>query len=464
MTIKVGESEKLILKTIIDGGEGSSRILLRISKPMDFFSFTDSVVIFETAKELRKTSQILNLDTISANCQVSYDTINEIARAYPALPLENVGPTLESLKRYKLEKDIVSIVPTSLSNLLYDESKPVSDRIIDLLSRAEDLSNRLKSQDNVVEDPQSLIDQHKQTLEKRIEGLAFYPTGDRRIDDRLTYGLNPGGVTFIGGRPSNGKSHLALHLARCLSMIGKHSVMFNFEMNNMGTMDRALSMMTGAQMNDLTKGFKSLSEESREKIFIQLEQLRSTLKISMFDKKILSIPDLEACVEAEKERTGSEDLVVFIDLLTKMKEFGKVDSAYGIEKICNRLQVSAKALQVHLVPIVQINRTADSVTINGQVDLPKIYPSFNQIKNSGAFEEIADNILLVCRPSLYARAYIWGKDVPHCLRIEVGKQRGGLPAIGADALFYQLQAGNMTITDPPPDWKPYITEKITPSR
>ena len=84
-------------------------------------------------------------------------------------------------------------------------------------------------------------------------------------------------------------------------------------------------------------------------------------------------------------------MVVPIDLFGKIKDFSGSDNyARDYENKLNEVQVMARELGVHFILVAQIHREATK----GKFKRPKM----SNLKNSGAFEEVADIILAVHRP------------------------------------------------------------------
>jgi replicative DNA helicase len=299
-----------------------------------------------------------------------------------------------------------------------------------------------------------IIDDYKLLLDERKKGSSFYPTGERRLDKIMTYGFAPCELTSIAGRPSNGKSLVAEDYARRSSNMGINTAIFNLEMKNRNVVDRLLCMGTQMDPTRLVKCFDQVSESEQVKLYQELDRMSGSMSLMMYDKPMLDIDGFVAIVSQAQEKLKNQYMIVYLDLATKLTDFSRSESALDFQRACDRMQNETKKLGIHTVMLLQINRSSDKEKITSINDAYKIYPNFSQIKNSGAFEEVSDNILLVSKPSNYLNKYEWGEFVPSHIRVELAKQRGGAPATISDVLLYKLNNNYLGLINPEENWDP----------
>jgi replicative DNA helicase len=251
--------------------------------------------------------------------------------------------------------------------------------------------------------------------------------------------------------------------ARRLANSGNVVALVNLEMKNTQTMDRLLAMNTQIEATRLVKYYSDVSPQEEDKIMREMGRMSKELSFFAIDTPSVSLSDMMSHIKRLQDRIGKEYVVLYIDLFTKLTDFGEAESALDYEKICNKFQKEVKDAGIHAIPIVQINREADKEKITAVEEVSKLYPKVNQIKNAGAFEEIADNVFLVCNPSGYLKKYEWGQYVPSYFRLDVAKQRGGSTSSDDSVILYKNDNTYLSLVTPEDGWNP-LTISIDDSK
>jgi replicative DNA helicase len=119
-----------------------------------------------------------------------------------------------------------------------------------------------------------------------------------------------------------------------------------------------------------------------------------------------SLADIGKAVKRFQSDIGREYCIVFIDLLSMVKEFANVregaNFAQNVEVAMNSLHAIAKELHFHWIGTVQLNRTVETDKINSLEDLKKTRPMRAAIKNSNAYLERARTTISLWRPMFFA--------------------------------------------------------------
>jgi replicative DNA helicase len=188
----------------------------------------------------------------------------------------------------------------------------------------------------------------------KLRGL---PTGFTDFD-KLTGGLRPGDLVIVAGRPSMGKTTLAVNMAEYAAVHPgtKASVaIFSMEMPAEQVITRMLASIGGVPLNSLRSG--RISDDDWVRITGATSQL-SEAKIFVDETPALNPTELRARARRVKREHGL-DLVV-VDYLQLMQVPGTQENrATEIAEISRGLKVLAKELQVPVIALSQLNRAVE---------------------------------------------------------------------------------------------------------
>jgi len=222
----------------------------------------------------------------------------------------------------------------------------------------------------------------------KLRGLA---TGFADFD-RLTGGLRGGDLVIIAGRPSMGKTTLAVNMAEyaAVSPDSKASVaIFSMEMPSEQLVTRMLSSIGHVPLNSIRTG--RVSDDDWVRITAATHQL-SEARIFIDESAGLTPTELRARARRLKREHGL-DLIV-VDYLQLMQVPGtQKNRATEIAEISRGLKALAKELSVPVLALSQLNRSVEQRT--------EKKPVMSDLRESGALEQDADMILLIYRDEVY---------------------------------------------------------------
>jgi replicative DNA helicase len=256
------------------------------------------------------------------------------------------------------------------------------------------------------------------------DALRGLPTGFSDFD-RMTGGLRPGDLVIVAGRPSMGKTTLAVNMAEYAALRPgdkRASVaIFSMEMPSEQVITRMLSSIGGVPLHNLRSG--KISDDDWVRITSATSQL-SEAKIFVDETPALSPTELRARARRVKREHGL-DLIV-VDYLQLMQVPGnKENRATEISEISRGLKVLAKELACPVIALSQLNRGVE------QRENKK--PVMSDLRESGAIEQDADMILLIYREEVYDRQ----TTKKGIAEIDLVKHRNG--EIGTFVLTFQGQ-------------------------
>ena len=222
--------------------------------------------------------------------------------------------------------------------------------------------------------------------------LRGLPTGFTEFD-KLTGGLRPGDLVIVAGRPSMGKSTLAVNMAEyaAVNPNTKAAVaIFTMEMPSEQVVTRMLASIGGVPLNSLRSG--KISDDDWVRITAATSQL-SEARIFIDETSALTPTELRARARRIKREANGLDLIV-VDYLQLMQVPGTQENrATEIAEISRGLKALAKELNVPVIAVSQLNRGVEQ-----RVDKK---PVMSDLRESGAIEQDADMILLIYRDEAY---------------------------------------------------------------
>ena len=242
--------------------------------------------------------------------------------------------------------------------------------------------------------------------EGEITGI---PTGFTEFD-KLTAGLQPGELVVIAGRPSMGKTALAINIAENAAIGSKvPTAIFSMEMPSQQLAFRMISSLGRVDQAHLRTGRFPDEDWSRINTAVQL---MSDAPIFIDDSAGLSPTDIRARARRLHREHGLG--LIVIDYLQLMQVPGSRENrATEISEISRSLKALAKELELPIIALSQLNRSVEQ--------RPDKRPIMSDLRESGAIEQDADLILFIYREEVY------NQDTPRkgIADISIAKQRNG---------------------------------------
>jgi len=247
------------------------------------------------------------------------------------------------------------------------------------------------------------------TLHQSDGDITGISTGYHEFD-KLTAGLQPGDLVIVAGRPSMGKTTLAVNMAENAAIGSKvPTAIFSMEMPAQQLAFRMISSLGRVDQTHLRTG--NFPDEDWSRINTAV-QLMSEAPIFIDDTPSLSPGEIRARARRLHREHGLGLIVV--DYLQLMQVPGnKENRATEISEISRGLKALAKELSCPVIALSQLNRSVEQRTDKR--------PVMSDLRESGAIEQDADLILFIYREEVY------NQDTPRkgIADIAIAKQRNG---------------------------------------
>jgi replicative DNA helicase len=220
--------------------------------------------------------------------------------------------------------------------------------------------------------------------------LTGVSTGFKKLDE-MTAGLQAGDLVVVAGRPSMGKTTLAINIAENAAL-GKKKInvaIFSMEMSREQLAFRMVSSLGMVDQSNLRTG--RYDDEDWPRINSAINQMR-TAPIFIDDSGALTPTEVRARARRLKREHGLG--LIVIDYLQLMQVSGtKENRATEISEISRSLKALAKELSVPVIALSQLNRSVE------QRNDKK--PVMSDLRESGAIEQDADLIMMIYREEVY---------------------------------------------------------------
>lgn len=241
-----------------------------------------------------------------------------------------------------------------------------------------------------------------------MEGI---PTGYEKLD-ALTAGLHGSELIIIAGRPSMGKTALALNLMANISLnYGMAGLIFSLEMSKEALTKRLICAESGVSGHKMRSGY--LASDDFPKLIKACQEL-GQVEILINDDADIAVEEIRTIARRAKLTNDIRYIVVdYLQLIRKSRHSSAGNREQEISEISRSLKALAKELKVPVIALSQLNRSCEMRTNKR--------PMLSDIRESGAIEQDADIIAFVYRDIVYNE----NTDDKNVAEIIIGKQRNG---------------------------------------
>jgi replicative DNA helicase len=252
--------------------------------------------------------------------------------------------------------------------------------------------------------------------------------------DRLTVGLQPGDLVIIAGRPSMGKTTLAVNIAENAAIERKvPTAIFSMEMSAEALTLRMISSLGRVSQSHLRTG--ALSAEDWPRITSATEVL-SQAPIYVDETPSLTPTEIRARARRLKREKGLGLIVV--DYLQLMQVPGtKENRATEISEISRSLKALAKELQLPVIALSQLNRSVEQ-----RVEKKPVMSDLRECVTGDTLVCLTDGRRVPIRELVEQTPRVWAMDARERL---VAADADRVWAVGIKPVFRVSLASGRTI-------------------
>ncbi len=326
----------------------------------------------------------------------------------------NIKSYAKVVRERSILRSLITVGTTITSNAYDTEGREVKHLVDDAERMVFDIAEQNSRSGKsyvAVKDVLSPVFNRLKELEKSDSQFTGLETGFTEFDV-MTSGLQKGDLIIVAGRPSMGKTTLAVNMAENAAIaLGQSVVMFSMEMAADQLVMRMISSLGRINQTRLRSG--KLQPEDWNNVSSAMSLLKNS-KIFIDDTPALSPTEIRARARRIKREHGLG--LVLVDYLQLMQvKGGSENRATEISEISRSLKALARELEVPVIALSQLNRSIEQRTDKK--------PVLSDLRESGAIEQDADVITFIYRDDFY------NKDPSNPRKgqadIIIGKQRNG---------------------------------------
>jgi len=348
------------------------------------------ISLYEKNKGIGIDAVLLREELIKCNQleEVGVEYIVKILESVPSSA--NVGYYTGIVKDKMLLRELISTAGEIL-----DSAYSQTGEMAEVLDQAEQrmFSITDKNISGSASALKDLVARSFELIEKRqgihVTGL---PTGFYELDE-WTCGLQNGEMIIVAGRPSMGKTSLALNIAEHIGLMEKTPVaIFSLEMGKQQLAERFLCSISEIDSQKVRRGL--LSDADYKKLANACAELSET-PIYIDDTSTLTPLELRA--KARRLKSKHDISCILVDYLQLMHlGSGRVESRQQeITTISRYLKALARELSVPVIVMSQLNRSPEGREGHR--------PRMSDLRESGSIEQDADVVMLLHSEDYYKR-------------------------------------------------------------
>ncbi len=397
------ELEEVVLGGMLITQQGVSEFV-EVVKGTNIFYNSKNALIYDAILSLYKSSQAVDLMTVRSELQKTGKLKEAGGGSYLVELTEKVSSSAHMqyhamllMQLYVKRKSIE--VGNTLADNAYDEDTDIFELLDNSYKELDKVSDWLS-----IKQPKDIGDHLTEVLKPKSE-RAGIPTAVRDINLKLN-GYQQSDLTIIAGRPAMGKTAYALSDGLHQARLGYPVGIFSLEMSARQLTARLFANYAGIDSNKLAFGTLSQSEYD---VAAGLRSSFSKLPLYIDDEPYLSLLSLK--IKAKKWVREKKVKIIYIDYLQLINNNLKGRTRdQEISEISRTLKGLAKELDIPIIALSQLSRTVET---RGDKR-----PMLSDLRESGAIEQDADNVLFLYRPEYYGIPQ-WEDNTPTTNEVEV---------------------------------------------
>ncbi|MDO8844120.1 replicative DNA helicase [Methylicorpusculum sp.] len=393
----------------------------------DFYR-KDHRLIFKTIERLAEKQEPFDLITLSESLSAIGELTTVGGLAYLAT-LAKDTPSAANIAYYaKIVRDKAVLrqlihVGTDISNSAFNtEGRDTAELLENAERQVFQIAEQRQRGQGGFTSVKSLLAQAVDKIEFNFENggsITGTSTGFSDLDD-ITSGLQPSDLIIVAGRPSMGKTTIAMNMAENVAIKGQKPVaVFSMEMPGDSLAMRMMSSLGRIDQHKVRTG--KLDDDEWPRLTSAISMLAET-KLFIDDTPALTPTEVRSRARRLMREHGQLGLIVLDYLQLMQSPASGENRVQQISDISRSLKALAKELNVPVIALSQLNRNLEQ--------RPNKRPVMSDLRESGGIEQDADVIVFVYRDEVY------NPDSPDkgVAEIIIGKQRNG--PIGTVRLYF----------------------------
>lgn len=405
------DAERFVLGSILMNGDRYSEVAAVLAS--DAFALEKHRRIFTRKKDLFERGE--NIDRVTVADELTkHGQLQSIDGLSYLSSLDEGLPAIVNLDSYiRIVSDRALLRETMFAcQGIMDQCALASEPSCEILETAASVLERVRSKSELRSarwsTPEQILHQDPDSVLFPTTGSAGIKTPWRRVTE-MTSGWRPGELIVVAGRPSMGKSVIALQQAHVSARQGIGVAYLSLEMSKESLVRRLVAGISRVDAHRARSGF--LDADERRRMYEASADLKA---VPLFIDESRAHTPVAISAALRKLRTKTQVGLVIVDHLQLVSLAGRADSRHSeLSEICHGFKRLAGQMDCVVMLLSQLNRSCEQ---------DRRLPILSDLKESGSIEEDADAVIFVHRPEVYRRddASLRGKA-----ELIVAKQRDG---------------------------------------
>lgn len=221
---------------------------------------------------------------------------------------------------------------------------------------------------------------------QRGEGITGVQSGLMDLDMK-TAGFQKSDLIILAGRPSMGKTALALQMAKNISE-DESVLFFSLEMSHKSLSGRLVASEARIDSQQVRSGIVTEEEYNR---YVEAVGMLGKHKLFIDDQANCTVQDMRAKARRIKREHGLSCII--IDYLQLIQGTGREQRYLEVGEITRQLKMLAKEFDIPVIVLAQLSRSVEQRQDKR--------PMLSDLRESGSIEQDADLVVFMYRDEYY---------------------------------------------------------------
>ena len=241
---------------------------------------------------------------------------------------------------------------------------------------------------------------------------TFITTSFKRLDEKI-HGFEEGQLNVLAGRPSTGKTALALNIIWNLAKEGYPTTFFSLETGGNNIVERLTSAISNVPLYKIKKS-DGLSDDEVDRVMAAINSIKQHSHFRIEDHAQITPQDVREIAMRQSDKPH----VICIDYLQLMKsDLPQKDRRLEVEKISRDLKIIAKETGCLIIALSQLSRGVESRQDKR--------PMMSDLREAGGIEQDANMIFMLYRDDYYNRELADDDTGKSDIELNVAKNKDG---------------------------------------
>ncbi len=437
------ELESAVLGAILIDREFINNIFGELNKEM--FYDPKNRIIYDAIVYLFCNSK--PIDILTTNKRIREMGVSEqVSSVYISELTSGVASTYNStrhiqiLKEYATRRQLITLAEEALKDA-FDMQKDVFEALEKADTNLVNITNDTFGEDSFIAMDEAVIQAIDKALFAYKNGGSLALSSGVEEWDKIIGGFFAGELSIIAGRPSMGKTTVAMHLLRTIAISKRNVGFMSLEMSAESLSNKEIiteyhRLDPNCTLDVIRLRIGKISPQEEDMLKQVKENINQYLhRIKVSQKSSMTLGGIKSKAKELVRKHDIKMLVIdYLQLVGDDQSRKNDNRNLEIERIANGLKTLSKELNIPIIALAQLNRGVEN-------RVSKV-PQLSDLRDSGGLEQAADNITFLYRPEYYEILQDdTGNSTAGLLELVIAKNRNG--QTGKASSQINLKAGTM---------------------